>query len=201
MGIGEEPLQVSRLVRWRSRAILPCLFITVLQLPAFAQDTELHSCLPDTNACSETDAIPIPDFCGNTFYLYHGRLSWPALRAVGPITISVQTYRHWDTVFPLYVEFLPFVTSPDCKTTDSGILLLETRGRGQCGGLWQSVGPIDLEFLFGITPGSLYRIRVVFVQGLPEWVDTSPALRCIHVTAEPSVIAEHSWGHVKALYK
>ncbi len=159
--------------------------------------------MPDTTACSETEAIPIPGSCGDTFYLYHGRLSWPALRAIGPITVSVQTYRAVDANFPLYIQLLP-VASTECATGGGGPLILETRGSAQCGGLWQSVGPIDIINLFGITPGGLYRIRVSFLQGLalPYWVTTAPALGCIHVTASaPSGIVGRKWGDVKALYK
>ena len=190
-------------VKWWVRGGFTALFITVFGPPAFAQDTELHSCLPDSNACSEMEAISISDGCGDTFYLYHGRLSWPALRAVGPITVSVQTYRHQDTYFPLYVEFQPGAILPGCTTTDSGgLLLLETRGSAQCAGLWTSVGPIDIINLFGITPGSLYRIRVGFLQGPPDWFSTAPALHCIQVTtAAPSPVVQRSWGHIKAVYK
>jgi hypothetical protein len=183
VGIGEKPLQVSNPAgcpaswKWLRGGVFPYLVIGLLGLPAFAQDTELHSCLPDSNACSETEAIPIPDLCGNTFYLYHGRLSWPALRAVGPITVSVQTFRHPDTYFPLYVELLQDETSPDCSTTNNAHFLLDTRGRALCGGLWESVGPIDIIRQFGIARGSLYRIRVAFLQALPHWMSTSPALR------------------------
>ena len=207
MGTGESSLQV-RLgvfgsVKLWFRGGVPALVILAFGLPTFAQDTELHSCLPDSNTCSELEAIPIPDGCGDTFYLYHGRISWPALRAVGPITVSVQTYRHQDTYFPLYVEFQSNATSTVCNTSASGgHVLLETRGSAQCGGLWTSVGPIDIINLFGITPGSLYRIRVGFLQGPPDWFSNAPALHCIQVTSEaPSPVAQRSWGNFKALYK
>ena len=187
-------------LKWSLR-MSPYLLMGLFGLPALGQDAELHACLPDSNACSETEAVPLADYCGNTFYLYQGRVSWPALRAVGPIGASVQTYGPQDTYFPLYVEILPGVTSPECTTGGGGSLLLETRGRGQCGGLWQTVGPIDTVPL-SIFPGDLYRIRVVFILPIPISVGHSPALACISVTTEtPSGSARRSWGQIKQLYK
>jgi len=64
-------------VSWETwfRGASICVCVGLFGLPAFGQDTQLHSCLPDSNACSETEGIPVPDLCGNTFYLYHGRLA------------------------------------------------------------------------------------------------------------------------------
>jgi hypothetical protein len=184
--------------------VSPYLWVGLLGLPCFAQESELHACLPDSNVCSETEAVPLSDYCGNTFFLYQGRVSWPALRAVGPITVSVQTYGPEGTYFPLYVQILPFATTSQCTTSGTsggGILLLETRGLGQCGGLWETIGPIE-TIPFGISPGDLYRIRILFIQPTPNSGGHSPALGCVSVTTEtPRAIAHKSWGQVKQIYK
>lgn len=179
-----------------------CLFVQF----ADAQDTELDVCLPDSNACSETEAVTIDDFCGNSYYFYHGRLSWPPLRAVGPITVSVRTWGGDDAMFPLFIEIVKLQEdSLTCSTSGNQLTtVLDARGSGQCGGTWESIGPLDPDDLL-VPLGSLYRIRVSFIQftrTLP--FPRSPALGCIRVTTNvgnSAPIAGATWSGVKTLYK
>jgi hypothetical protein len=77
------------------------------------------------------------------------------------------------------------------------------QGLYQCGGIWESVGPIDLSTNFGIPLGTRYLVQAVgLLDAFSYWGSTG--LACIRVTTETTtdVPSESptSWGRVKLLY-
>jgi hypothetical protein len=139
------------------------------------------------------------EFCGETFHYYRGRISW-LLRAVGPITVSVKTRIGPFSVFPLYVEIARALT-PECIDDGIGYVVLVAEGSIECGGVWQTVGPLDITRW---TPlGSLYRIQVVALDGNPVPNARSVGLACVRVTTTPttSAVQASSWTRVRNLYR
>ena len=166
---------------------------------ARSQDTELISCLPDSRACYESEGELLEVSCGQGFYFHHGRLSWPPLRAVGPITVSVKVKHHWSTFLPLYVEILTEVDSTGCSTGFYNFPVLVTEGTPDCGGAWYSVGPIDMSRF--TWPGhSLYTIQVEFLDGDPVGYLRSPGFACVRVNVSTPVKST-TWANVKRLYR
>jgi len=178
------------------------LIACVVAAQGLAQDTKLYSCLPDSNVCIETDGFPVGNPfspCG-VFWIHRGLVSWPPLRAVGSITVEIETYDGALNVLPLYVEIKGRVDSTGCKPPGSGEVILDTRSRQQCGGVWESVGPLDIRQFTPI--GSFYRIQVFSLVANPPGVGIhSPGVRCLRVTVDPATVATESWGRVKMLYR
>ena len=183
-----------------------CLTLLVA-LPAAAQQTELYDCLGEgSGSCADTAAILAAESCGRRFYVHRGKVSWPSLLNVGPVTISVNTYNIlFYTQYPVYIEISPFY--PDsCSTRSWSMTVLASRGLQQCGGTWESIGPIDLTKFF-IPLGTYYRIVAVSYVGFwptPPYPSEymSAGLACIRVTSQPtSPVATLDWGGVKSLYR
>jgi hypothetical protein len=175
---------------------------------AWGQPTEMYDCLgPSSTACFDTAGILVKESCGSQYYVHRGVVSWPSLLNVGPVTISVNTYLdpQWSQ-FPVYIEV--YAALPDtCDTVSWGFLVLTARGSDQCGGMWESIGPLDLTRLF-IPIGMHYRIRaisyVLFWPAPPypsRWM--SSGLSCIRVTSEAvqQPVSQLPWGHLKQLYR
>jgi hypothetical protein len=190
------------------RKALAVLLVSIA-VTASAQEAELYDCLGEgSTACVDTAAIVFRDPCGQPYYVHRGKTSWPSLRNDGPITIAVNTYFFtWDTTYPLYVEIAPFAVPGECTTVAPGFTFIVARGLDQCGGIWDSIGPIDLTDYF-IPLGGYYRLQVIsFVHfwprppAPPRW--TSPGLSCVRVTSHPvaSPVAAIDWGNLKRLYR
>lgn len=178
------------------------------------QPTELFDCLDDTdgpNFCSDSTAVLVDDGCGVTFNRYRGRIAWPVLWNVGPVTISVRT-RQMDfaglTRLPLYVQVVNR-QSPndprDCRTwAPGGFLVLVAQGGPDCGGTWETVGPISLAS-YGVQLGQPYNIQIPFFESLPSsdgrYYFHSVGFSCIRVTSHPTAIGAITWTNVKVLYR
>ncbi len=190
----------------RLAILLPALSVAT----AWAQQdlpTELNDCTgPGADFCFDDTPALIDSGCGARFEGYAGRISWPVLRNVGPVTIAVQTLftREGQTLFPLYVE-VRNRTSPldllDCNTTLGGVVVLVAEGADQCGGTWESVGPIDLR-RYGTPLGAPYSVQCVFFRTTPTGVTPrSVGFSCIRVTSAPTLVTAIDWGIVKSLYR
>ncbi len=181
---------------------LGCFLIVVLAASqGLAQSTTFASCLPDSRVCVETEGFPVGNPfspCG-VFWVHRGYVSWPSLRAVGPITVSVETYDGALNVVPLYVEIKGRVDSLACTPPGEGQVILTTRSRQQCGGIWESVGPLDIR---QFTPlGSFYRLQIFFLIANPPSSEIhSPGVRCIRVVSAPQALFSASWSMIKTLY-
>ena len=180
---------------------------------AHAQEaTELYDCVGDLDTddfCSDSDGILVDEGCGATFNRYIGRIAWPALRNVGPVTISVRTryVRFGTTHLPLYVEVRGRDDPEEgthCYTGYGGLLVLQAHGGVQCGGTWESVGPVDLA-PYGVPFGAYYSLQVAFFEFLPSpifgTVAHSIGFSCIRVTSHPTLVAGTTWSNVKALFR
>ena len=147
--------------------------------------------------------------CGAVFNRYHGLIAWPVLRYVGPVTIAVKTrvlvHATTTTLFPLYIEVTP--RDPPHLTCPSGMpgggfVVLAALGGPECGGTWESVGPLDLR-PYGIVVGEQYSIRAVFMETLLDrfgQIFHSVGFSCIRVTSHPTAVASTAWSNVKQLY-
>jgi hypothetical protein len=170
---------------------------------SWAQLTEFEDCLgPGSLSCSYAPGAVLDSLCGHRFYEYQGIVAWPALRNVGPITISVRTRSIGrTTIYPLLVE-ISHRTGLGCYPGRDAMLALMAFGADQCGGTTESVGPLDLT-QFGIRDGALYSIQVVFFRFVPE--DFPPrltvGLECVHVKVESTAVMPVEWSGVKVLYR
>src|SRR2546422_1404728 len=103
-----------------------------------AQQSELFSCVASGGYCSDTTGDVLAEGCGQTFYQFTGRVAWPPLVNLGPVTIGVRTLANQGTPYPIYVEIRDH-TSIDpqgCTTLLAGALVLVAQGSTQCGGEW-----------------------------------------------------------------
>ena len=178
-----------------------------------AQPSEFSSCLEEGSFCSEAplDTIltrgPGGDFgCGQEFYKIIGRVAFPLLVNQGPVTISVLTLAPSAYArYPLYVEIRPHVPGDpsNCTTLLAGTLVLEAQGfPTQCGGVWETIGPLDLTQR-GIALGATYHIQVVGFRELMTGYH-STGLACIRLTSavrERAPVALNAWGRIKQLYR
>lgn len=179
----------------------------VLGSRAQAQQTILEDCIgPTSVVCSNPPVLLPGDSCGTPFYRFNGRIAWPPLKNVGPVTISIQSRRDPYTLMPLYVEIRNLVANEDttaCNPDTGGVLLLTDFGGAPCGGTWTTVGPFDLR-PFGVRMGEFYRVQVAFFETRP-WPTGergySPGFSCIRLTAPPTPVAMQTWGHVKRLFR
>lgn len=170
--------------------------------PAGAQPTELSSCFEPGTFCAEApfDTLETNGMdCGQTFRIIQGRVAFPPLVNVGPVTIRVRTYGYPATT-PLYVE----VRGPNrgglgCTTVLAASLVLIAYGfPTQCGGVWESIGPIDLT-RNGIPFGTEYHVQL---EGFREYGGQTVAVSCIQVVRDTtSAVAAVSWGGLKRLYR
>lgn len=169
--------------------------------PSEGQQTELHSNFEIGTYCSETepDTLPVGQDCG-TFYQFTGRVSWPPLTSVGPIMISVHTIDTNSTPFPLYVE-LRNAALPNCTTLTAGKVALVANSVRQCGGVRETIGPIDPATFVGVHLGQEYIVQLVFLRDKDSlW--GSVGIASIDVTHDTTTsVADGTWGLVKALYR
>jgi hypothetical protein len=175
-----------------------------------AQETELEDCVgPDSDFCYDSTAVFVDEGCDRTFLRYRGNIAWPAILNVGPVTISVLTrnVEFYMTWIPLYVEVRGRTNPGDgteCLTGLGGHLVLVAQGGTQCGGTWESVGPLDLR-PYGVPLGSYYNLQLVFFQALPGGFPGLEAhsigFSCIRVVSHPSGVQPSSWSNVKQLYQ
>ena len=190
-------------MRW---LLLSSVTLVITAAPAFAQEAELEHCLRDGGFCSETPAAVVDSSCGQVFYAHRGRLTWAPLRNDGPITIAVQTRRKNNlTVFPLYVELVAFLDTLECETKAPISVILVAQGTGQCEGIWESLGPIDLT-RHSIPLGTTYRVQVEFFTSVPDdhgVFRSSVGLSCIRVTShrDTTAVTRSSWSLLKSLYR
>jgi len=198
-------------MRWVwSTGVLLALAITTA---AAQQDlpTELDDCTgPGADFCFDrTLAVAVIDSgCGARFEGYVGRISWPVMRNVGPVTIAVQTryLREGNTQFPLYVEVDGRTSANDslhCRTGLAGQVVLVAQGADQCGGTWESVGPLDLRH-YGVRLGKPYTVQCIFFRpplGSGLFPARSIGFSCIRVTTAPTAVTTVNWGIVKSLYR
>jgi hypothetical protein len=175
------------------------------------EPTGLYDCVDDADGpgfCTRDSTPVLVDAgCGATFNRYHGRISWPVLRNVGPVTISVKTrvrrFPETQTQYlPLYLEVVGRTFTNDdyrCRPL-GGIVILVAQGGPDCGGAWESVGPISLV-RFGVPLGALYHIQTAFFESRPPANFCTIGFSCLRVTPEPNGVATVDWGIVKSLYK
>ena len=168
------------------------------------EPTELYDCVDDTDGpdfCAvDSTAVLVDEGCGATFNRYHGVITWPALRNTGPVTISVltRTFLFGTTYLPLYIEVGEGI--PGCRALPSAPVALIAQGGQLCGGLWESVGPVDLRE-YGIHLGDLYTIQAVFLESLPGTVTShSIGFSCIRVS-HPLAVAPATWSTIKVLFR
>jgi hypothetical protein len=168
--------------------------------------TELEDCVgPEADFCFSGSPALIDTSCGVTFNGYQGRIAWPALRNVGPVTIAVQTRNmsfQGQTFFPLYVEIvarpLP-EDGTDCNHGRAGQVVLTAEGARQCGGTWSSIGPLDLR-PFGVPLGVNYSVQCTFFRTSDGVTPRTVGFSCIRVTPASTVVGGALWGSVKRLY-
>ena len=170
--------------------------------------TELEDCVgPGADFCFSGTSALIDSGCGARFEGFVGRIAWPALLNVGPVTIAVQTRNtsfEGQTWFPLYVEVrgrgYPS-EGRECNTGLGGDLVLVARGGLSCGGTWESVGPIDLR-PYGIFLGTIYSVQCVFFRTVPDGLGArTVGFSCIRVTSTPEALGALTWTAAKRLYK
>lgn len=184
---------------------LVLLFLMLVAVGARAQEpTELYDCVNDAdgpNFCTvDSTAVLVGEGCGATFNRYHGVITWPPLRNTGPVTISVRTLAtiHGTTHLPLYIEVAEGVQG--CRALRPGLVALVAQGVTLCGGVWESVGPIDLRE-YGTRLGDLYTIRAVFLESLPgTFTSHSIGFACIRVS-HPLAVAPATWSSIKVIYR
>lgn len=176
---------------------------TVLGSTRAAADlpVEMLSCFEEGTYCAEAPFDTLETYgndCGQTFRVVHGRVAFPPLRNAGPVTIRVRTYSGPATA-PLYV----IVRGPSrgglgCTTYLAGSLVLISYGfPTQCGGVWESVGPIDLT-RNGVPAGTEYHVQL---EGFRGYGGRSSAVACVQVIRDSTTAVEDiSWGNIKRLY-
>jgi hypothetical protein len=186
-----------------------CALFIILDVAHAAADvpTELEDCITDADFCFSFDPVLIDEACGARFESFQGSISWPPLKNVGPVTIAVQTRHVGRTNFPFYVEIAQRGHPGDPGTCRpwTGEVVLVAQGGTQCGGTWESIGPIDLAAGFGVPLGSNYSVHCLFFRSLPTEPPgreaRSVGFSCIRVTSTPTPLAPGSWSLVKRLYR
>jgi hypothetical protein len=169
--------------------------------------TALDDCVgPEEDFCFSGSPALIDTSCGVTFNGYQGRIAWPALRNVGPVTIEVQTRNtsfQGQTWFPLYVEVdaRPFPEDgTDCNQARPGLVVLVAEGARQCGGTWASIGPLDLQ-RFAVPLGTNYSVGCTFFRTTDGVTARTVGFSCIKVTPAATLTSDVQWGFVKRMYR
>jgi len=191
---------------WCINRVLTYTALAVSLVPACvgAQPTEMSSCLEEGSYC--TEAIPdtlntFGDDCGVTFRVVVGRLAFPSLVNRGPVVISVRTYARPGNLYPLYVEAAQRgVPLPSCTTRLSGNLVMAAEGvPKQCGGVWETVGPLDLTES-GIPLGAEYHVQLVGFHD-PRTQTGTTGVACVSVSTPPNNVMRVPWHTVRVLYR
>lgn len=190
---------------------LRTLIVCMVMLSALGSEaqvpTELDDCVgSSSDFCSDSTAVLVDYSCGQLFNRYYGRIAWPPLRNVGPVTIAVKTSNAHATAFPLYVEVRGRIDAADadCRTDLGGHLILVAQGGTSCGGSWESIGPVDLR-PYGVPLGWNYSLQCTFFETVPSdffgaiWHTVGFA--CIKVTSHPLPVSSVSWASMKVLYR
>jgi hypothetical protein len=179
--------------------------LAIIANSTHAQPSELLSCFEPGTYCAESPLDTLSAFelgCDVTFVQFVGRLAFPPLVNRGPVTIAVRTLSRAGVPFPLYVEMRTRVGSgPDgCTTLLAGNIALVAQGLPpQCGGVWETVGPIDLTQV-GVPLGWLYHVQLVgFVDGSTGL--GSAGVACVRVSGVPSTVIGTTWQRAKCLYR
>jgi hypothetical protein len=185
------------------------LLLLLLAVPAHAQlelPAELDDCTgPSALFCFNGAPAVIDSGCGAIFDGYAGRIAWPPLRNIGPVTIEIKTEYSFtrQAILPLYVEVATRRGESDlrCSTSRAGRVVLVAQGAERCGGTWQSIGPIDL-IAYGIALGDPYQVQCVFFRTTPDQVTIrSIGFACIRVNPYPAATQAARWGAVKQIFK
>jgi hypothetical protein len=179
------------------------LFLLICVGRASADAIVFDVCLSeDRSSCSETQDVVVDSSCGRVFYSYRGRISWPPIRCDGnPVTLEIVTHESGHSGYPVFVGFVPNIDSLECRTDAHTQTILAARGGLPCGGVTESIGPIDLARL-GITRGEFYRVQAEFVTEQPgPFQLRSVGLGCIRVVSRTVGVATLSWSRAKTLYR
>src|SRR5262245_35947934 len=147
-----------------SLAVARCaVVLAALCNMAHAQPSELQSCFEDGSYCAESQLDTLAISCGTVFRQFVGRVAFPPLVNRGPVTIAVRTVRAPGTPFPLYAEVRGHISDEPttCTTMLAGSVVFVAQGIvQQCGGVWETVGPIDLT-QNGVLLGGIYHVQLV----------------------------------------
>jgi len=193
-----------------NRVAVLVLTLTLAMAPigAMAQPTELFDCMGpggDRTWCSDVSVADLLDLScpagPRVFEMFRGRVAWPPLKYVGPITIEVNALESAGTRFPLLVEFISVKDHPENTGYCDGPaqVLYRVHGSRTCDG-WESLGPIQFD-PWWLSVGDSYVIRVHFFTDVGSDF-TSPWLGCIRVTPDTTTaISSKPWGSIKALYR
>jgi hypothetical protein len=160
--------------------------------------TEIFRCLGtrDDPTCTDITGPIVITQCPRHFEIFYGRVAWYPIRNVGPVTISVETFAHFLTRFPLYVEVVPIDDRIGvCDNAPGNVVMVARGGQSPCG-TWETVGPIDISPVVPI--GSNYALRLRFF-GSPG--GESPAVGCVRVTPNATAVLPSAWTTVKGLYR
>jgi len=200
LGNGEGPLRLS--MKPQSLVFASLLMLARPPADLHAQPSELLSCFEPGSFCSEAPMDTLETYgmnCGRTFRILAGRVGFPPLVNIGPVTIRVLTYGRPSTA-PLYVEIRgqrePVV---GCTPDLAGALVFIARGfPWQCGGVWESIGPLDLTQV-GVPLGSEYHVQLIGFSG--SYIQ-SVAVACVEVVGPgaTSPVRPVTWEIVKRIY-
>jgi hypothetical protein len=175
---------------------------TVAPFTATAQPFTYRDCVDDGSLGDACSDVSVGDrmACGGQYESFRGRLAWPPLRFVAPITIEIHSVAGSGARFPLYLELLVLEgRDPTLGYCDGpGQVLASIAGREDCGS--DVFGPFDLTS-FGVGLNETYAVRVHFLGDVRARIQ-SPFFRCIRV--EPvagSPVAATNWGRMKRLYQ
>lgn len=187
---------------------MKCLVVIAVLLSSARAEalSSIDMCLGSTPVCVESADAWIDSSCGQVFYSYVGRVSFPLLQNNGPVTISILTHRRdLSQPFPVYVSIEQVPSGSDSCSSVVPVgasTVLVGFGTRQCGGLWETIGPLDLV-RHGVPVGSGYRVQALFfaTPAHPHAIEArSVSLACVRITeASSTQIVE--WGQVKRLYR
>lgn len=183
-----------------------CVWILGSTAPTFAQ-IELFSTFAPGSYCSEAPlsilTLEPAMSCGFEFYQIEGRLAFPPLVNHGAVRVEALTMSpDTRTRFPLFFSVLSRAGSENlgCTTVLGAPLLFVAQGiPAQCGGVWESVGRIDLTRL-GVPLGAPYHVQL---EGFRGGGGGATAVAAVRVTTEPATepIRGAAWAHIKQLYR
>ncbi len=134
-----------------------------------------------------------------------GQTVWGPLQYAGQFQVSIQAKSvEWlvDKAVPLYVEIRVDEWASQCRA-DPGVLYWWTDGTPSCAvdSMWVTSPPIELP----VPVGTTYWLQLVsfFQDGSIEYPRgvSSPYVRDVRVTRDPTAVLPSDWGFVKSLYR
>ncbi len=151
--------------------------------------------------CAESTIENVGTSCGEVFCFARGRVSSPVLIGGDSLTVAIKTWMpDFSYAQPVYVEL---VATDSCSTRGllPRYLLIAPHGTEACGGVWQSIGPVDLRWY--LYPGERYTIQLTFIDTDPPPFGRSTAVSSLQVTTDSVVsgVWPSTWGDVKRLYR